>query len=57
MYFDVNNLYGFAMEKPLPKGGFRWMSQEELGNLDLQSLDEKSPKGYIFEVEIEYPPL
>ena len=43
------------MEKPLPKDGFRWMSQEELRNLDLQSLDEKSSKGYIVEVDIEYP--
>ena len=29
-YLDANNLYGYAMEKPLPASGFKWMSVEEL---------------------------
>ena len=31
-YLDANNLYGWAMCKPLPTKGFRWMNKEELKN-------------------------
>ena len=31
-YLDANNLYGWAMCKPLPTKGFRWMKKEELKN-------------------------
>jgi len=27
-YLDANNLYGWAISKPLPTGGFRWMSDK-----------------------------
>ena len=30
-YSDANNIYGWAMSKPLPTRGFRWM---ELGELE-----------------------
>ena len=55
MYFDVNNLYGNAMEKPLPTGGFRWLSDEELKSIDINLLVEESVKGWILEVDLEYP--
>ena len=55
MYFDVNNMYGHAMTKPLPYGNFRWLSHEELQEIDINTLDEDSPKGYIFEVDLLYP--
>ena len=32
MYVDANNLYGYAMCKKLPTGGFKWMTKEELEN-------------------------
>ena len=30
VYLDANNLYGWAMSKPLPVGEFEWMSEDEL---------------------------
>ena len=29
VYLDANNLYGWAMMKPLPIGGFKWMTEDE----------------------------
>ena len=44
---DMNNLYGWAMNKYLPHCGFEW-----LGNIDnfdiMSSINDKSPIAYIF---------
>ena len=39
MYWDANNLYGWAMIQYLPHGGFKWMSEKEISevNFDLVS--------------------
>ena len=46
-YLDTNNLYGWAMSKPLPTHGFKWMKDNEL------NVWEKTP--CILEVDLEYP--
>ena len=46
-YLDANNLYGWAMSKPLPTHGFKWIKESELENW------EKYP--CILEVDLEYP--
>ena len=46
-YLDANNLYGWAMMKPLPVGDFKWMEEKELENW------ENIP--CILEVDLEYP--
>ena len=46
-YLDANNLYGWAMCKPLPTKGFRWMKKEELKNWKSMPC--------ILEVDLEYP--
>ena len=55
MYLDANNLYGWAMSQYLPTGGFRWMKQNKIDNLDLGKYHEESKKGIILEVDLEYP--
>ena len=55
MYLDANNLYGWAMSQYLPTGGFRWMKQKKIDNLDLGKYDKESKKGLILEVDLEYP--
>ncbi|KAL9953875.1 hypothetical protein ACROYT_G041348 [Oculina patagonica] len=54
MYLDANNLYGWAMSKPLPKSGFRWkrvMPTEK----EIMRKKEFAKTGWILEVDLEYP--
>ena len=51
-YIDMNNLYGCGMSDYLPYGGFKWL--KSVDNFDLNSISEKSPIGYILEVDLEY---
>ena len=53
VYLDANNLYGWAMSKPLPVGNFEWMSEEELENWE--KFVEEEGIGCILEVDLEYP--
>ncbi|XP_023314539.1 uncharacterized protein LOC111693627 [Trichogramma pretiosum] len=50
MYYDINNLYGWAMAQNLPYGGFEWSDAK-----DYHALSEDSEYGYILEVDLEYP--
>ncbi|XP_065668188.1 uncharacterized protein LOC136088409 [Hydra vulgaris] len=46
-YLDANNLYGWAMSKPLPTHGFKWMDEDEL--------KKWKPIPCILEVDLDYP--
>ncbi|KAJ8914260.1 hypothetical protein NQ315_003625 [Exocentrus adspersus] len=46
MYFDVNNLYGWAMCQYLPYSGFEWMKNFE--NFDVTQVSDEAPEGYIY---------
>ena len=47
MYYDANNLYGWAMSQPLPYSGFKWLSGK-VGK-------REKGKGWIRKVDLEYP--
>ncbi|XP_018406268.1 PREDICTED: uncharacterized protein LOC108782483 [Cyphomyrmex costatus] len=53
MYYDVNNLYGWAMCQPLPYADFAWVDDAQ--NFDYTAVALDSPTGYILEVDLEYP--
>ena len=48
----MNNLYGWAMSWYLPYGGFKWLKNAD--KFDVNLVSEKSPIGYILEVDLEY---
>ena len=47
MYYDQNNLYGWAMSQPLPYSDFKWLSGK--------AGKRQKGKGWILEVDLEYP--
>ena len=60
-YLDANNLYGWAMSQQLPTHGFSWMrnltKERVMDILDKanHSMSNLGKRGYIFEVDLEYP--
>ena len=50
LYFDVNNLYGWAMTQSLPYGGFRWVEDVEQSFWEVPDDHHES---YILEVDLE----
>ena len=58
VYLDANNLYGWAMLQMLPVGKFKWIEKDDLLKFDekfIKNYDENSDKGYLLEVDVEYP--
>ena len=53
-YFDVTNLYGWAMTQNLPYGGFKF-EDATMENYYKFLADTDDTNGYIFEVDIEIP--
>ena len=61
-YLDANNLYGWAMSQSLPTHGFKWINNLKKENvmdiLEKENYSMTNPdtkKGYIFEVDLDYP--
>ena len=55
-YLDANNLYGAAMSEKLPMNGFKWVNDIfEINEKFVKSYNKNSDKGYILEVDVDYP--
>ena len=50
IYLDTINFYNWAMSQYLPYSEFNWLDQKEIDRLDVNSIGESSPIGYILEV-------
>ena len=57
VYYDANNLYGYAMQQPLPVGKFEWVDESEFGSLlnNIRNIPVDNPVGYVLEVDLLYP--
>lgn len=55
LYLDATNLYGYAMSQYLPQKDFVWLSKDEIKNLNISNISDTSEKGYVLEVDLEYP--
>ena len=52
MYLDANNLHGWAMSQPLPTSNFKWLTDEEMQELDVKMIPDDSLWGYILECDL-----
>ena len=54
-YWDVNNLYGWAMSQKLPVNNFEWIKDTSQFNKDfIKNYNEESDEGYFLEVDVQY---
>ena len=55
-YWDVNDLYGWAMSQKLPVTSFKWVEETSQFNEDfIKSYNEDSDEGYFLGVDAQYP--
>ena len=54
-YWDVNNLYGWAMSQNLPVNNFEWIKDTSQFNEDfIKNYNEESDEGYFLEIDVKY---
>ena len=54
-YWDVINLYVWAMLQKLPVNNFEWIKDTSQFNEDfIKNYNEESDEGYFFEVDVQY---
>ena len=55
-YWDVNNLYGWAMSQKLPVNKFEWIKDTSQFIEDfIKNCNEETDEGYFLEFDIQYP--
>ena len=55
LYLDANNLYGWAMNQKLAVGDYKWENVEQWNKERIMNITDEDERGYIFEVDLEYP--
>ena len=54
-YLDANNLYGNAMNKKLALNGYKWADKSIFTDDFIKNYDDEGDKGYLIQVDVEYP--
>ena len=55
LYWDMNNLYGWAMLQKLPVNNFGWIKDASQFNKDfIKNFNEESDEEYFLEVDVQY---
>ena len=54
-YWDVNNLYSWAMTQKPPANNFEGIEDSQFNKDFIKSYEEESDKGYFLEVYVQYP--
>ena len=55
-YWDVINLYGWAMSQILPLGGSKWIDETSQSNENfIKSYNDATDEGYFLEIDVQYP--
>ena len=55
-YLDANNLYAWSLRQFLAIGEYKWLSRAEISMLDIARLPDDGEYGYVFVVDLRYPP-
>ena len=54
-YWDINNLYGWAISQKLPVNNFEWIKYTSQLNEDfIKNYNDESDKGYLLQVDVQY---
>ena len=55
-YWDVNNIYGWAMSQKLPVNNSKWIRDISEFNEDfIKNYNDESSEQYLLEVDVQYP--
>ena len=55
VYLDANNLYGYSMIQKLPTRRFKWLTDQEVSEFQLDCMELDPNIGYVLEIDLEYP--
>ena len=54
-YWDVNNLYGWAISQKLRVNNFKWIEEtSQLNKNFIKNYNEENDEGYFLEVNVQY---
>nr|XP_018905008.1 PREDICTED: uncharacterized protein LOC109035731 [Bemisia tabaci] len=53
--FDAVSLYSWSLQEPVPTGNFKFLTQKEIDDFDIEQTEINSSVGWILAVDLSYP--